>query len=178
MADYVKKNYDYDRILFVPAYMPPHKKFDTKMAKHRFQMVKLALGDEKFFEISDFEFQNERFSYTYLTILELYKKYKIDGKIGFIIGSDAFEKIESWYETDKLKELVNFIVFPRETRINGAGFASLQNKGYKFTLTKMEPIELSSTELREKLVKKQSVSAFVPDTVLEYINKNELYRQK
>lgn len=178
MAEYAKKVYDYDTILFIPAYKPPHKEFDDDLANHRFQMVKLAISGESFFGISNIEFQNERFSYTYLTIQELYKRYRVDGKIGFIIGSDAFREVDSWYEADKLKELVDFIVFPREEDIDRERMALLEFKGFKYTLAKMPPIGISSTYMRQKLANRKSVATQMPYQVLEYINKNALYIQE
>lgn len=176
MANYVKNTYDYDTILFIPAYKPPHKEFDDAMSNHRFQMVKLAVSGESSFGISNIEFQNEKFSYTYITIEELYKRYKIDGKIGFIIGFDAFREITEWYEADKLKELVHFIVFPRENEVDRDRLALLHYKGYKFTVAKMRPMNLSSTDLREMMESGQSVSGLVPPTVMEYIKENGLYK--
>lgn len=178
MANYVKTVYDYNTILFIPAYKPPHKEFDDTLANHRYNMVKLAVGGESSFGISNIEFQNERFSYTYLTILELYKRYKIDGQIGFIIGFDAFREIDDWYEADKLKKLVHFLVFERETEIDRERLALLDFKGFKYTLVKMKPIEISSTGVRRKLINRQSVGPMVPLSVLEYINENKLYREE
>lgn len=178
MANYVKNNFNYSTILFIPAYKPPHKEFDDDMSNHRFQMVKLAVSGQSSFNISNIEFQNERFSYTYFTIQELYKRYKVDGKIGFIIGFDAFREITEWYEADKLKELVHFIVFPRESEIDRDRLALLHYKGYQYTLAKMPPIDISSTKLREKLEKRQPVGSSIPPVVLEYINENELYKNE
>ena len=178
MANYAKTVYDYDTILFIPAYKPPHKEYDDEMSNHRLQMVKLAVSGESFFGLSNIEFQNERFSYTYLTILELYKRYKIEGKIGFIIGADAFREVDTWYETDKLKDLVHFIVFDREGEIDRDRLALLHHKGYKFTMAKMKPLDLSSTALRELLQKRQPVGAYIPKVVMEYINENGLYKEE
>lgn len=178
MANHVKNAYNYDTILFIPAYKPPHKEFDDEMSNHRYQMVKLAVSGESAFGISNIEFQNERFSYTYFTIVELYKRYKVDGKIGFIIGEDAFREITEWYETDKLKELVHFLVFQRGKQVDKDRLALLHYKGYKFTVTKLPPIELSSTDLREQLAKKQSVAGSVPPAVVEYIRENGLYQDE
>lgn len=178
IARYTKNVYDYDTILFIPAYKPPHKEFDDAMSNHRFQMVKLAVSGESSFGISNIEFQNEKFSYTSITIQELYKRYKIDGKIGFIIGFDAFREITEWYETDKLKELVHFIVFPREPEIDKDRLALLHYKGYQFTLAKMPPVDISSTEVRKKLQKGQPPIGMIPSVVLEYIRNNELYKDQ
>lgn len=178
MANYVKNVYDYQSVLFIPAYKPPHKEFDDEMSNHRFQMVKLAVTGESNFGISNIEFQNERFSYTYLTIEELYKRYKVTGKIGFIIGEDAFREIDSWYEADKLKTLVDFIVFPREGLPDRDRLALLHYKGFIYTMAKMNPINISSSDIREKLLKRQSTAGLIPPDVLEYINENKLYREE
>lgn len=178
MANYVYNTYLYDTIMFIPAYKPPHKEIDDDLANHRFQMVKLAVSGESRFSISNIEFQNEKFSYTYITIEELYKRYKIDDKIGFIIGFDAFREITEWYETDKLKELVHFIVFPREGEIDKDRLALLHYKGYKFTVAKMPPIDISSTMIREKLEQNKSVGGLLPPVVLEYIRENGLYKDE
>ncbi len=178
MAKYVKEHYDFDMILFIPAYKPPHKDLDEDFAQHRFQMVKLAIAGEGFFQISNIEYQNQRYSYTYLTIQELYKRYKIDGKISFIIGTDAFKEIQSWYEADNLKKLVEFIVFPREPHFNPACLEHLKVRGYKFKMAGMNFEDVSSTELREKLVAGRSVITNVPASVAEYISKNGLYRDE
>ena len=178
MANYAKNNYDYDTILFIPAYKPPHKEIDDDLANHRFQMVKLAVSGESYFGISNIEFQNERFSYTFFTIEELYKRYKIEDRIGFIIGYDAFREITEWFEADKLKNLVHFIVFKRDEELNQDRLALLRQKGYKFSISTMNPINISSTMVREKLTERQPVGTMIPHAVLEYINKNGLYKDE
>ena len=176
MAEYVITHYEFDKILFIPAYKPPHKNYSKEMCKHRYKMVQLAIKNNPHFEISDIEFKNEGKSYSYLTAIELYKKYNIDGKINFIIGTDAFEKIESWYETDKFKNLVDFIIFIRENE--SVNFDRLKDKGYNFKFAKMPFIDISSTEIREKIAKKEDFNNLLPKEVEEYIKENGLYTNK
>jgi nicotinate-nucleotide adenylyltransferase len=176
MAKYIKDYFDFDTILFIPAYKPPHKEVDEEFSNQRFQMVKMAISGESFFNISNIEFQNERFSYTYLTIQELYRRYKIDGQISFIIGSDAFKEIQSWYEANKLKKLVNFIVFPREDHFNPECLNHLKARGFNFTVAGMKFQDISSTEIRTKLQEGHSVMNYLPPCVTEYISKNGLYK--
>lgn len=180
MANYIKTVYSYDSILFVPAYKPPHKEIDDDLANHRFDMVKLAVTGDSSFGISNIEFQNERYSYTYLTIVELYKRYKIEGKIGFIIGLDAFEEIDTWYETDKLKKMVLFLVFLRGpiTTADKERLSLLHFMGYDYIIVKMVPVDISSTEIRGKIARGNSVSGLVPSSVVEYIRQNELYKEQ
>ena len=77
MAEYVLKNYGFDKIIFIPAYKPPHKDYQDNMCIHRYNMVKLAIQNNPKFEISDIEYKNEGKSYSYLTALELYKQYDL-----------------------------------------------------------------------------------------------------
>lgn len=178
MANYVLNVYDFDTILFIPAYKPPHKEFDDDLANHRLQMVKIAIEGENSFGISNIEFQNERYSYTYLTIEELYRRYKIDGKINFIIGMDAFREVTEWYEADKLKKIVHFIVFPRGIDLDRERIVLMQSKGYDFSIAKMEYIPVSSSGIREKIKNGQNVGSIVPPKVLEYIHQNGLYKEE
>ena len=171
MAEFVLKNYGFDKILFIPAFKPPHKNYDENLTPHRLQMVKIATKNNPKFEVSDIEYKSDRKSYTYLTILELYKQYKIDNKINFIIGTDAFEKIESWYETNKLKELLKFIVFKRDNNIDTDKFDELKSKGYDFEFTTMDFEDISSTQIRAGEIKN-----LVTTEVEEYIGKNGLYK--
>ena len=178
MANFVRDNMEFDMILFVPAYKPPHKEFDDDLANHRFEMVKLAIDGEPAFNISNIEYQNSRFSYTYLTLLELTKRYRIEGKINFIIGSDAFFNLEGWYEAEKLKALAEFLVFPRDKEIDKKRFLNMQKRGYKFKLLNMEFIDISYSTLRERIKQSKPVDKLIQPKVLEYIRENELYKEQ
>lgn len=177
VANYVRENFDYDKILFIPAYKPPHKDYDENLSNHRLEMVKLALENLDGLEVSDIEYKREGLSYTYLTIQELYKQYDIEGKIGFIIGTDAFEHISEWYETDKLKTLIDFILFKRSDTINENRLALLSKRGYKFNMTDIDFLNISSTDIRNRIMVHKSAENLLPKRVLEYIDKNELYRK-
>ena len=178
MADFVLKNYGFDKIIFIPAYRPPHKNYDITLTPHRLKMVELAALSNPNFKVSDIEYKNERNSYTYLTILELYKKYDIEGKINFIIGTDAFKKIDTWYEADKLKKLVNFIVFVRENELDNKKYRELKEKGYNFTFAKMDFQDISSSDIRKNIREGNDISKFVTDKVKGYIEQNGLYKNQ
>ena len=176
VAGFVADKYNFDKLLFIPAYNPPHKENFGNLSMHRFHMVELAIEGKANMEISDIEYKRKGVSYTYLTICELLEKYKISGKISFIIGTDAFEKIESWYETDKLKSLVHFIVFIREKNFNKEKLEHLRKKGYDFTIETLEFEDISSSEIREKVKSGEEFGAYVDKKVEEYIKRNEIYR--
>ena len=174
VADFVCKNYDFDKLLFIPAYSPPHK--DLNLAEHRLEMVKLALKSHPEFEVSDIEYKRGGKSYTYLTIKELYERFEVEAPISFIIGTDAFEKIESWYEADELKKLVKFLVFIRKDNFDISRYDYLKDKGYDFEFQSLPYKDISSTELRTRIKNGADISELVPQEVKEYIEKHGLYK--
>ena len=170
MAEHVLLNYNFDKILFIPAYKPPHKNYDKALTRHRLEMVKLAAKNNPKFEVSDIEYENDRTSYTYLTIQELYKRYNTDGKINFIIGTDAFKNIDSWYSAEDLKKLIKFIVFKRE---NETEF-HIDNADYEYTT--MPLCNISSTEIRDKIKAGKEITDLISEEVERYIERNKLYK--
>lgn len=179
VAKFVHKNFEFDKILFIPAYNPPHKDnflYDDESAQHRLNMINLAIEPYYYFDLSEIEYKRNTPSYTFLTIEELYKIYNPKNKINFIIGTDAFKHIESWYESDKLKELIDFILFVREDNFEEKYFLDLREKGYNYRIAKMEYIDISSSEVRDKVKQCVKINDIVPNEVARYIKENELYR--
>lgn len=181
MAEYALEKFDFEKIIFIPAYLPPHKEIDVKLAEHRYNMVKLAIQKNPRFEISDIEYKsggkysssvsahtNEEEeckrgkSYSLITVKKIIEQYCINGRLNFIIGTDAFAKIDTWYKAEELKELVHFIVFPRR------GDVIQDKEGWDYELTDMDYIDVSSTEIRNGLKSNTSVEG--------YIKENGLYK--
>lgn len=176
VGEFAVKKCGAEKVLFIPAYCPPHKEADLSCSKHRLEMVKRAIQGNSHFEVSDIEFQLGGKSYTYRTICELRKKYGADTKISFIIGTDAFRYIKTWYETDKLKKLVKFRVFTRDKNFDKSEFEYLRAEGYDFELMPLEFEDISSTELRNAVKSNKDLKNLVPEKVEEYIKENELYK--
>ncbi len=178
-AKYVLKNFDFDKILFIPAYKPPHKECSMatkELSLHRLEMVRLAVKDIKGFEVSDIEFKREEPSYTFYTIKKLYEMFDIEGKINFIIGTDAFSQIESWHKAEELKELIDFILFYRDNSYDEILFNSIMKKGYNFKLSAHPFKDISSSQIRELIMQNKPIYDIVPLEVAKYIEKNELYK--
>lgn len=171
MADYALKKYKFDKVIFVPAYIPPHKEIDSKLANHRFNMVKLATSDNPKFEVSDIEYKSEGKSYSILTVKKFLEQYSNNNRLNFIIGTDAFSKIETWFNAEELKKLVHFIVFPRHGDENKEIFSKLKEKKWDFEMAKMDYVDISSTEIRNSLKENMLV-----DKVEDYIKNNGLYK--
>jgi nicotinate-nucleotide adenylyltransferase len=175
VAKFAYEHFGFDKIVFVPAFIPPHKFIDKSLAKHRYNMVKIATEKFKCFSVSDIEFQSDEYSYTYNTIIKLKKDWNITEKINFIIGTDAFEKIQTWYKSEDLKELVHFIVFPRANDVNPSDFEHLKMLGYDFEFAPMQYNDISSTQIRDYIKNGNSIENLEIPEVMEYIKNNELY---
>ena len=176
VARYIFDKLKPDKFLFIPACIPPHKECDRSLTMHRLEMVKLALSDYPEFEVSDIEYKLPGKSYTYNTIQTLYKIYPNIQKIYFLIGTDAFRKIESWYNSEELKKLVKFIVFARENNFKSSDLDYLKDKGYDFSIQNLPFEDISSTKIREQLKNGEgNVKSDIPEKVTEYIEKHGLY---
>ena len=180
VCEYAKKQFNFDKILVIPAAHPPHKSLDRDLAYHRLKMTEIAVKDRAYLEVCDIEYLRSGLSYTYLTVKELYNMYDIDGKISFIIGTDAFKNIESWYESDKLKNLLDFILFVREDEKqlleDKNCLQKLKDKGYNYKIMKMPFLDISSTQIRENISKSIPIKTLVPKEVEKYIDKYGLYK--
>ncbi len=178
-AKYVKEKFNFEKIIFIPAFKPPHKDlkdFDSKNALHRLNMVQLAVQDYPYFDVSAIEYMRNKPSYTYDTIVQIYDIVKPEDKINFIIGTDAFIKIESWYRAEELKKLLNFILFVRQKDFDETPFIALKNKGYNYTLMQMPFIDISSSEVRERIRQNKDICDILPLKVAEYIKQNNVYK--
>ena len=165
MAKFALQKYGFDKVIFIPAHIPPHKQVSSNLAQHRYNMVKLVCDNNSKFEISDIEYNSENTSYTLITVQKIREFYNIKGRLNFIIGTDAFSKIRTWYKVDELKNLVHFIVFPRgEDVIEPNDF-----KDFSYELADADKTDISSTEIRTAK-KRETVKE-----VEEYIVKNRLY---
>ena len=164
MAEFALKKYNFEKIIFIPAYLPPHKEIDNNLAQHRYNMVESAIKNNPKFEISDIEYKSENKSYSLITVQKIIEQYGIQGRLNFIIGTDAFAKINSWYKAEELKKLVHFIVFNRR----GDKEEDLP-KDWDYEIAGMEYVDISSTEIRKGLNKANNI-------VEGYIKENGLYK--
>ena len=166
VAKFALENYGFEKIIFIPAYLPPHKEIKPELARHRMEMVKLAIVDEPRFQVSDIEYKlgaNGEKSYSLNTVKKIREMYNITGRLNFLIGTDAFEKIESWYKAEELSKLVHFIVFPR-------GVELTPKENFDYEMAPMKFLDVSSTDLRQHHSENNRLKV-----VEEYIKKNGLY---
>lgn len=170
MAEFALENYDFEKIIFIPAYLPPHKDLDSSLAQHRLNMVKLAVSKNPKFEVSDIEYKREAPSYSVITVKKIIEQYSIEGRLNFIMGTDSFVNLNKWYAPEELKKLVHFIVFPRRGDGDEEIYSQFRKDGWDFELTSMGYEDISSTEIRCSNKDKN-----IDKKVEDYIKNNGLY---
>jgi nicotinate-nucleotide adenylyltransferase len=133
-------------------------------------MVRLAVEDEPYLELSDCELVRKGVSYTCDTIKEFEKKYP-GGTFFLILGKDAFEGIDSWHRADELKKKVRFLVAKR-----GAGEICAP-EGAQAEWIQMPLCPISASGIREAIKRERNVDDHVPPKVFQFIHAHALYRK-
>jgi len=155
-----------EKILFVPAWKAPFKnEIIPTSFKDRYNMLKLAASDTKFFEVLDLESKRKGISYTYHTLTELLKKEK---KLCLIIGEDQATNFTEWHEWEKILQMVDVFALKRSKKVRK------YPEGLKILNSRI--IEISSTEIREKIKNGKPVDFLLPKGVLAYIKEHKLYK--
>lgn len=116
LADEVCHRLAYDKVLFVPVNLPPHKELaDGATSQQRLEMVLLAIAGNSRFAVDTCELERGGISYTYDTISCLREQYagQLEGKIGLIMGDDLVEGFEEWGHYQELPELADIILARR-----------------------------------------------------------------
>ena len=162
-----------DKIIFIPAFISPHKtEIPTLSPEHRFAMVKLAIKNIPYFDFSDLEINTATISYTIETLRVLKEKYN---KIELIIGYDNILKFSSWKEPDEILKLAKIIVLNRKLTQEPIN----KDRFYNSALFVDTPtIEISSSEIRERVSKNLPLNFLVPEEVQKYIYHFNLYKEK
>jgi len=192
-AETVFKEFLLDKILFIPSFIPPHKKYSyIASPRHRFNMVKLALEKYPDFFPSRIEIDAEETSYSIITLNKI-KKSNPDARIFFILGIDAFLEIDTWKDTQELIENYSFIVISRP----GFDLKDAKNilrescrkkmteirkhiskddiKYHGIFLLNMDSLDIASSDIRKRIQKGKSIHGMVPKNVEKYIKENKLY---
>lgn len=158
------------KVVFVPAHIPPHKNPGVVAgAKHRYQMVRLAIEGNDTFEVSDFEINKRGKSYTVDTMKYFHHFYPPDTKLYFIIGGDTLGDLRSWRYIEEILKIAEFIV------VNRPGYVKKPGDVRHHSVI-MPGIDISSSYVRIRLFQGRTIRYFVPDKVLEYISQNQLYQ--
>lgn len=167
-----------DKLLIMPAGIPPHKTVSYPVdATLRFEMCKAAFEDiSDVIEVSDFEINKSGKSYTVETV----EHFCDQGDISVLCGEDMICSLDTWFRAVDLMKTCSFYALAREnggeSRVAEAADRLIRDYGASVTVIYEQPLEISSTEIRDAVSKGKDVSGLVPAKVYEIINKYGLYR--
>ena len=175
MAACAQREFELDRIIFLPTGNPPHKRVGLEDAEDRYEMTRLAIYGKPGFSASRMEIDREGIIYTVDTLSRLQKQMP-DTAFDYIIGEDTLHDLPNWRKADKVFTMCRFLVCCRtsdEVR-NQPIVEELMRRGASFAFMTLSPSEVSSTTIRTKLARGENVSE-IPPQVEEYIRVKGLY---
>jgi len=137
----------------------------------RLQLVRLALKEEPQLMASDFEFHLPKPSYTWNTLQALEQEYP-ERKFTLLIGGDNWEAFDKWYRYEDILKRYPIIVYPRE----GSKVPGVKFQGSEIQIVETPLINISSTQIRQRLQEGKSVRGLVNTEVAMVIEQEHLYR--
>ncbi len=175
IAEYIRDELQFDLILFIPAYIAPHKvKYRITSAEHRLEMLKLALKDRPGLELSDLEIRRRGISYSIDTILQIKKIMSLrSDDLYFLIGADSLLDLQTWREPERILTESRLLVAARPDFSIDNIPENLRGR-VKFLANPL--LDISSTQIRQNIKNNHPVQQLVPDSVADYIARNGLYK--
>jgi nicotinate-nucleotide adenylyltransferase len=154
-----------EKIVLVPAATSPFKNAPVAGAKARLKMLRAAIEGEALFEIDECELRRPPPSYTIETVEYLRRKFP-DTELFLLMGDDNLAGLPGWRRFAELQKMVTIIVLPRLKTEVRHEYLSVERR-----------IDISATEIRERVAKKKAISYFVPPGVEKIIREQKLYQE-
>ncbi len=167
-----------ERVLVAPTNLPPHKQVPEMFAdfQQRLKMAELLCEGLPKAKASDIELKQEGKSYSFYTLADLKKSY---ADLSLLIGGDMVTSFNTWFEYKSILNLAELIVVRRKG-INNLDFdnavENLRLNGGKITVVEVDLPEVSSTEIRRRLLEDKPLNVLVPENICKYIEKNHIFR--
>lgn len=172
-AEEVRDYFDLEEVVFVPSARPPHKiGQEISDPEHRYLMAVLATVTNPYFRVSRVEIERPGPSYSIDTVRYFRSVWGEDTEIFFITGADAFAQISHWNNPTELLSICTFVAASRP------GYrlcleSSLQGR---IKVIEVSALAISSSEIRRRVKRGESIKYLLPEAVENYIYKNGLYR--
>ncbi len=170
------------RLIFLPSASPPHKPNERLLdPEHRAEMIRLAIADEPRFESSDFDLTRSGPSYTFSTVTHFRKVLGPEAELHWIIGADSLAELTIWYRVSALVDACRIVTAARAgwEEIDWDELGDLLDEAQigrlKAGVLDTPVIEVSSTDIRDRIHQGLSIRFLVPDCVAVYIEKHALY---
>ena len=161
------------RVIFVPSARPPHKADDdVTSVDHRLEMVRLAIDGNPRLALSDLEVRRPEPSYTVETIRQFRRELGEREELYFIMGADSLTQFFTWKDPLDLISACEFVVVPRPGVSPGGGDPRIREKAH---MLDTPLIDVSSSDIRERVRTGRSIRYLVPEGVAAYIKEKNLY---
>lgn len=159
-----------DKVVFVPTFIPPHKSLEGQATPaDRLTMIRVAIADNPRFEVSTYEVDAKKKSYSIDTLKEFRRVYGSEAQLYFITGSDLLKDLFSWKDVNDIFKISKFAV------ANRPGYPVTDVPSGIETVV-ITPIEVSSEDIRRRLKAGRSIRYLVPEGVRRYVEEKKLYR--
>ncbi len=201
LARNIQEKMNLDRVWFIPAWQSPHKQDHPPTdAGHRWNMLKEALAPFPNFAISEIELNQKGVSYTIDTLMELQNQHP-DTEWYLILGMDTFRDFSSWKNCAEILQKTHLVIATRpgypndlaqktlqaliddlpfsyqlDRQANGVRTYLCRQTGKTLDFCDIEPLDISSREIREKIKCGLSVKKMLPPAVQRYIMTHRLYQ--
>jgi nicotinate-nucleotide adenylyltransferase len=176
---------EFERIVLVPAAVPPHKPPPLACGAHRLAMLQLATTQEDRLDVSDLELGRSGPSYTLDTLTALRRQHGPDVELHWIIGTDMLTELPSWHRVENVLEMARIVVASRPpwqetledvlTHLRGR-LPEEHLKHLRAGQVETPLISISSSAIRSRLEANQSVRFMVPPVVDDYIAEHHIYQ--
>jgi nicotinate-nucleotide adenylyltransferase len=163
-------NFKLDKVIFVPT-GEPWQKQEITSSEHRYKMTQLAIAGNSNFEISDVDTKRSGPTYTVDTLRELGEQFP-EADLYFITGADAISQILTWKDVEKIWSLAKFVGVSRP----GHALEVPKSPYGAVSLLEIPALAISSTDIRGRVKAGKPIDYLLPDTVIEYIETNNLYQ--
>jgi len=182
IAEKAKKNLGLSRVIFVPAGQPWLKSdHEITPAAHRVEMVKLAIDGNAHFELSTVELDRPGPSYSVDTVDILKRTLGDKVLIYFLIGWDSLAELPQWHEPERLVKLCKLVAVTRPG-LSRPDLKSLESSAPDISRSvvwmDIPPMDISSSDIRERVARGLSIHGLVPDEVEKYIKERKLYLKR
>jgi nicotinate-nucleotide adenylyltransferase len=165
LARQALEEFKLDRLVFVPAAESPFKiQNHSAPAGDRLAMLRLAIAGEDRFSVDPLEIERGGISYSIDTV-NLFRDREPGADLFFLVGEDNADRLTEWHRFKELKKLVCFVVLSRSEDFQSPEYPVVQRR-----------IEISSTEIRNRVANQESITYLVPESVKHYIEQHQLYQ--
>ena len=165
LARQALEEFKLDRLVFVPAAESPFKiQNHSAPAGDRLAMLRLAIAGEDRFSVDPLEIDRGGISYSIDTV-KMFRNRDPGAELFFLVGEDNADRLTEWHRFEELKKLVCFVVLSRSEDFQSPEYPVVQRR-----------IEISSTEIRNRVANQESITYLVPESVKHYIEQHQLYQ--